>query len=51
MFGRSRKQVDGQAVIEGLFNEAEVESDTSKPDPSFEEVAEPATKADRKYKG
>ena len=51
VFGRSREQVDGQAVIEGLFNEAEVEAETSKPDPQLEEVTEPVNKTAHKYKG
>ena len=51
VFGRSREHVDGQMVIEGVFNEAEVEADNKLPDPSVEEVMEPINKVVRKYKG
>ena len=50
IFGRSREQVNGQTVIEGVFNEAKVEADTKQPDPPVEEVAEPINKLVRKYK-
>jgi len=51
IFGRSREQVNGQTVLEGVFDEAEVESDITQPEPTFEEVTEPMTKRAKKYVG
>jgi len=51
IFGRSREMVNGQTVIEGVFDEAEVESDASLPEPTFEEVTEPIEKRSKKYPG
>lgn len=51
VFGRSRQVIDGQTVLEGVFDEAEIEADTSQPDPSFEEVTETVRKTVRKYTG
>jgi len=51
VFGRSREMVNGQTVIEGVFNEAEAEADTTQPEPTVEEVTEPITKLVRKYTG
>ena len=51
VFGRSREMVDGQLVIEGVFNEAEIESDITQPDPTVEEVTEPIRTIVRKYSG
>ena len=51
VFGRSREMVNGQLVIEGVFNEAEVESDNTQSDPTVEEVTEPIRKIIKKYPG
>ena len=51
VFGRSREQIDGQIVIEGIFNDAEAEADTSKQDPDVETVTEPIATIIKKYSG
>lgn len=51
IFGRSREIIDGQTVLEGVFNEAEVESDTTQPEPAVEEVTETITKLVKKFPG
>jgi len=51
IFGRSREAINGQTVLEGVFNEAEVESDTAQPEPAVEEVAEAITKLAKKFPG
>jgi len=51
IFGRSREMIDGQTVLEGFFNEAEVESDTTQPEPTVEEVTAPIAKLAKKYPG
>ena len=51
IFGRSREIVNGQTVIEGVFNEAEVEVEPSQPEPTVDEITEPITKLVKKYQG
>ena len=50
-FRRSREQVDGQMVMEGVFNDAEAEADILQPDPDVETVTEPITAVVKKYSG
>lgn len=51
LFGRAREAIDGQTVLEGFFNEAEVESDTTQPDPDIEEAIGPMLRQAKKYIG
>jgi transposase len=51
VFGRSREMVDGQTIMEGAFDEAEAEADTTQPEPTADEVTEPARQIIRKYVG
>ena len=51
VFGRSREVVNGQMVMEGVFDEAEVEADATQPEPTVEEVIEPIAKITKKYIG
>jgi transposase len=51
VFGRSREMVDGQIILEGVFDEAESEADTAIPDPSYEEATKDIPKRPTRYKG